>query len=279
MCYCQTGGKDLSASISTAEEKIPSLGSEIKASEAKLAQAKESLKQAQTDRAAAQAAMKEATAVREKDAASYADLKAESEANLAAANKAITAVSNGMSGSFLQTPAAGALRQVVGKAGLLDSDDQRTLLAFLSQNSKYAPQSGAIVGILKQMVETMQANLDDATASENEAIKIFKGLIAAKTKEIEACGATVEAKTKQIGELGVDIVEMKEDLTDTEKGLAEDQKFLADLQSSCSTKSAEWDERQKTRAEELVALADTIKILNNDDALELFKKTLPSAGA
>merc|ERR1719171_1141127 len=35
----------------------------------------------------------------------------------------------------------------------------------------------------------------------------------------------------------------------------------------------------KLRAEELLALADTIKILNDDDALELFKKTLPSASA
>merc|ERR1719203_88466 len=30
---------------------------------------------------------------------------------------------------------------------------------------------------------------------------------------------------------------------------------------------------------ELVALADTIKVLNDDDALELFKKTLPSAAS
>merc|ERR1719502_1307655 len=35
----------------------------------------------------------------------------------------------------------------------------------------------------------------------------------------------------------------------------------------------------KLRAEELLALADTIKMLNDDDALELFKKTLPSASA
>merc|ERR1712008_464846 len=41
----------------------------------------------------------------------------------------------------------------------------------------------------------------------------------------------------------------------------------------------EWAEIQKTRSEELVALAETIKILNDDDALELFKKTLPSAAA
>jgi len=33
------------------------------------------------------------------------------------------------------------------------------------------------------------------------------------------------------------------------------------------------------RAEELVALAETIKILNDDDALELFKKTLPSSSS
>merc|ERR1719198_775802 len=32
-------------------------------------------------------------------------------------------------------------------------------------------------------------------------------------------------------------------------------------------------------AEELLALAETIKILNDDDALELFKKTLPSAAS
>merc|ERR1712151_259317 len=45
------------------------------------------------------------------------------------------------------------------------------------------------------------------------------------------------------------------------------------------TKEKEWAEVCKTRQEELVALAETIKILNDDDALELFKKTLPSAAS
>merc|ERR1719329_874522 len=35
----------------------------------------------------------------------------------------------------------------------------------------------------------------------------------------------------------------------------------------------------KTRTEELLCLADTIKVLNDDDALELFKKTLPGSAA
>merc|ERR1719478_723526 len=56
----------------------------------------------------------------------------------------------------------------------------------------------------------------------------------------------------------------------------EDQGFLAELQKNCATKEAEWAERQKIRAEELLAVHETIKILNDDDALELFKKTLPT---
>jgi len=96
---------------------------------------------------------------------------------------------------------------------------------------------------------------------------------------LPALTASIEKKIKQIGELGIEIVEMQEDLTDTEKTLMADQEFLANLEKSCATKTKEWEERSKTRAEELVALADTIKVLNDDDALDLFKKTLPGAGA
>merc|ERR1712127_610830 len=162
-----------------------------------------------------------------------------------------------------------------GKSGLTESD-REMLTSFLSQGANYAPQSGEITGILKQMGDTMAADLADATAAEAKAIEIFKGLLGAKTKEIGATTDTVEAKTQQIGELGVAIVQMKQDLSDTEAALGEDQKFFAELKKGCATKTAEWEERSKTRAAELVALADTIKVLNDDDALELFKKTLPS---
>jgi len=44
-------------------------------------------------------------------------------------------------------------------------------------------------------------------------------------------------------------------------------------------KKAEWAEYKNMQGIEAVALADTIKVLNDDDALELFKKTLPAAGS
>merc|ERR1719327_2100352 len=80
----------------------------------------------------------------------------------------------------------------------------------------------------------------------------------------------------RIGELGVQLVTQKEDLDDTTKSLLEDEAFLKDLDKNCKTKEDEWAVRTKVRSEELLAIADTIKLLNDDDALELFKKTLPT---
>merc|ERR1719230_172520 len=127
------------------------------------------------------------------------------------------------------------------------------------------------------MKDTMVADLETATNEENSAKAAFAELTFAKEKEIAANTATIEAKMTQSGELAVDIVQMKEDIDDTTKSLAEDQKFLADLEKNCATKEDEYEVVKKTRAEEVLAISETIKILNDDDALELFKKTLPGS--
>merc|ERR1719443_1409147 len=102
-------------------------------------------------------------------------------------------------------------------------------------------------------------------------------MMKAKAAQIEALTAEIEEKSVRLGNKGVEVVNMKEDLDDTSKSLAEDTAFLKDLEKNCKTKEAEWAEICKTRAEELLALHETIQILNDDDALDLFKKTLPSA--
>merc|ERR1719420_398097 len=98
-------------------------------------------------------------------------------------------------------------------------------------------------------------------------------------KRITTLSAMIEEKLKRIGELGVKIAMLKNDLEDTIEGLADNKKFLADLDKNCELKKQQWALYQKSMAEELKALADVIAILNNDDALELFKKTLPSAAS
>merc|ERR1740121_886391 len=81
----------------------------------------------------------------------------------------------------------------------------------------------------------------------------------------------------RVFDLSVKLSGAENEIEDTKQSLAEDKKFVQELKTSCDTKEKDWELIKQTRAEELVALADTIKVLNDDDALDLFKKTLPSA--
>merc|ERR1719183_2236125 len=122
----------------------------------------------------------------------------------------------------------------------------------------------------------MNAAFAEATSKEEAAVKSYNELMATKKKEVAAATKAIEKKTALVGELAVGVAEEKNDLEDTQEALAEDKKFVADLEKNCATKQEEWDAIVKTRAEEQVALADTIKMLNSDDALELVKKALPA---
>merc|ERR1719393_835055 len=125
----------------------------------------------------------------------------------------------------------------------------------------------------------MEKDLAELTAQEDGAQQDFEAMKAAKEKEIASLTQAIEEKTKRTGEVAVEIVNLKEDLEDTQEDLAKDQKFLADLEKNCEVKKKEWEEIKKMRKEELIAIAETIKILNDDDALELFKKTASAASA
>jgi len=279
MCYCKTAGGDLDAGITESEAKVESMKAALKSAKEKKTQTEADLKEHQTSRAEAKTAMDEATGIREKEAVAFSKLKEESETNLVALAKAITAIETGMKGSFLQTSAASTLRRFAMEKAELQDETRQELLAFLSAKTsdEYAPQSGQIVGILKQMEEEMDKALVDSTAAEEEAIKSYEALIEAKTKEVDALTAQIEEEQTRIGDLGVEIAGMENDIEDTEQSIDEDKKFIQELAVNCDKKKKEWAEICKLRQQEFVALAETIKILNDDNALELFKKTLPSA--
>jgi hypothetical protein len=281
MCYCKNGGSSLDASIAEAEAKIENLDSSIKEAIGEKAQLIADLAAHKADRVAAKDAIAKATSLREKEAATFAKFKAESETNIAAINKAVKSLESGMAGgAFLQTSTAEVLRTIAVARDMSD-ENRQDLMAFLSNGGEasYAPQSGQITGILKQLGDDMSADLLAATNTETESIASYEGLVAAKTKEINAATASIEAKSIRLGEVSVKIAEQKGDLSDTVDTLGDDKKFLADLEKNCATAQDKYDAIVAERSDELVALAETIKMLNDDDALELFKKTLPSAAS
>merc|ERR1719265_656245 len=285
MCYCKNGVATLEKSIEDAKTKIPQLEADIKEAEAAKGQLLQDVEDAKKSRAEAKEAIQKATAIRDKEGKEFSAESAEMASNIDAMGRAIAAIEKGMAGSFLQTNPASVLRKLLAgnehAISELSSFDRQVVTSFLSvnQGSGYAPASGEILGILKQMMDTMNADLKEATEAEAAAKAAFEELLAAKKKEIQACTNEIEDKLQRIGDTAVRVAEMKNDLEDTQESLAEDTKFLADLEKNCDAKKKEWAERQKLRSEELLALADVIKLLNDDDALELFKKALPSASA
>jgi chromosome segregation ATPase len=279
MCYCKGAGDTLGKSIADAQTRAPELTAAIEAGNGQMAQLKEDLKNHQNDRAAAKTAMAEATALREKENAAFNTVESETSTNIAGIEKAIAAIEKGAGGAFLQTTAAATVKQLAMNSQKMMDADRQDVLSFLSGSSDYAPASGQITGILKTMLDEMNADLSDAQATEAKAVSDYEALMAAKKKEVDALSAMIEQKLTRVGDLGVEIQEMKNDLGDTADGLADDAKFLEDLDKNCAIKQKLFDENVKYRTQELAALADTIKMLNDDDALELFKKTLPGASA
>jgi chromosome segregation ATPase len=277
ICYCETNVKKLDESLAALKEEIPQIESSLKGAVSMKAQVEEELAQAKKDRTDANAAIDDATAQREKEAKAYAAEAAEDKANIAACTKAVAAIEKGLGGSFLQTAAAGALRSMVLNSESMDRYTRRMLTDFLSTDQQEdSPGSGEIVGILKQLLESMETEYKECTDAENSAIAEFESLVAAKEKEIAAATSAVEVKTGKVGELAVSIVNFKNDLADAQDAFGEDEVFLAELKKGCAVAQKEYDARVKARSEESVAVQETVKILNDDDALDLFKKTLPS---
>jgi len=280
-CYCKSGDAELSSSVSAAEGKVPELESQIREEIAQKQQMEQDLKDHQVARSEAKEAISKATAIREKDKAAYDKESTEYKTNLGAMKSAIAAIEKGMGGGFLQTTTAQIIRNIALNGPSMQDADRQDLLTFMQGGSKdgYMPKSGEITGILKTLQDEMQKSLDDIVADETSAVAAFGELVSAKSKEIEALTMSIESKSQRVGELAISIAMAKNDLSDTEEALMKNRDLLSNLSTSCDSKAKEWEERQSLRSQELVALAETIKVLNDDDALELFKKTLPSAAA
>jgi len=274
VCYCNTySNVQLRKECAVARAKIEELTSAIEASTGELSQLHEDLKTHASEETAAKTAMSEAHALREKEASTFSAADADSSKNIAAIKKAIAAIKKGIGMKFLQTNEAQDLQRLLITRQDVSDDDKKDIIAFLS--GKESAPSEVIVGVLENLLTTMSKNAVDAAAAEKAAVSEYEQLMGAKMKELKAVQAALEKKTAREGELSVKLVDMKNDLSDTKHALETSEKLLTDLDRTCDAKEAEYEYNKKLRSEELAAIADTINILNDDEALELFKKTLP----
>merc|ERR1719230_490279 len=163
----------------------------------------------------------------------------------------------------------------------LDAGKTEALKAFISGSNQatgfmqipgmqsYAPQSGQIFGILKQMKEDFDVDLAEEQKSEKKAVEEFQALKEGKIAEIDTAKATIVQYDQDLAELNAEA--MKE-LEDTQEQLGLDQTFLATLNKKCAASDEQFEARVKARLAEIAAVEDTIEILNSDTSFEAFDK-------
>merc|ERR1719390_191008 len=294
-CWCETNDKEKTKAIADAEAHIQDLTATIEELSATSARLNTEIKNLEKEVAENQDALDKATSIREKELAEFNAEEKDLLGSISALKAAITVLSKHHGGSFVQVPRshvlaiAATLQHEMQKHsslldGVLTRSERRAASAFIQApedyfdasptfKQSYAPQSGEIFGILKQMKETFETNLSDTQKEELTNQKAYEDLKSAKEEEIAAGQSQIDAKTQELASTDEKLAQAKEDIEDTKNSLSADEQFLMMLKEKCSMTDSEWEERQKTRQLEMEACSKALAVLSSDDAHDLFTKT------
>merc|ERR1712224_1016020 len=292
-CWCETNDKEKTKAIADAEARISDLTTKIEELTANSARLNTEIKNLEKEVAENQNALDKATAIRQKQLAEFNEEEKDALEAISALKAAVTVLSK--HNSLLQVPrshlvgVAASVQNQMQKhaavlAGVLTHAERRALASFVQSpedyfdaaptfKQSYAPQSGEIFGILKQMKETFESNLSASQKEEMANQKAYEDLKAAKEAEIAAGQEQIDTKTQELADTDEKNAQAKEDVEDTKKTLSADEEFLMMLKEKCSMTDSEWEERQKTRQLEMEACSKALAVLSSDDAHDLFTKT------
>lgn len=138
----------------------------------------------------------------------------------------------------------------------------------------YNSRSGGILGILGQMHDTFSSDLADAQKTDLTDEVNFQNLRAAKLGEIREATLQKENAEADLADTLQKAAEANEDLQATTKALEADQEFVLSLTKDCKIEDEQYKARFKIRSEEIRAIGETLKILSEDDARDLYAKTM-----
>jgi chromosome segregation ATPase len=299
-CWCETNDKEKTKAIADAEAHIQDLTATIEELSATSARLSTEIKNLEKEVAENQEALDQAKAMRAKELAEFNAEEKDVLLSIQALKNAIIVLSKHHPGAaFVQlstsqsqdvaTMLAGVMqRNSVMLETMLTPSQKRVVNAFVQApedyfdaeptfKQSYAPASGQIFGILKQMKETFENNLSASQKEELASQKAYEELKKAKEEEIAAGQDAIDTKTQELATTDEKLALSKQDMEDTKAGLSEDEAFLLMLKEKCQDADQEYEERQKTRAMEIEAVTKALSFLTSDEARDLFSKTFNPA--
>mmetsp|Transcript_52628 Transcript_52628/g.104467 ORF Transcript_52628/g.104467 Transcript_52628/m.104467 type:complete len:772 (+) Transcript_52628:49-2364(+) len=140
-------------------------------------------------------------------------------------------------------------------------------------DASYAPRSGEILGVLKELKSQMEADLGDEQKAESAKAATFAEMRKAKSAEIAAAEKQAEQKEDEFAKASMDLAESKEDLENTQAALTEDEKFMANLKTTCEDADKNFEARKASRMAEITAVSEAMSILTSDEARDTISRT------
>mmetsp|Transcript_68286 Transcript_68286/g.200486 ORF Transcript_68286/g.200486 Transcript_68286/m.200486 type:complete len:729 (-) Transcript_68286:89-2275(-) len=311
-CWCKTNDRETSTNLEEANQHMAELTTTIETTSADSARLKQEIQNHEEDLTKSTESLGTATSMREKQAEEFNGEEKDMLQSIQALGSAIVVLGKHhgqnafLDGGRAVTPSQARLQflamesvkmQMQMHSGLLlgtITPRQRRLIESLTQGQSesqdagysagpahlqgYAPQSSEIFGILRQMKETFETNLDESRKEEKKNSESYQELKSAKEEEIKATSDAINSKQTQLADTDERHVLAQQDLDDTRNSISYDDVFLQDLKTRCAASQQEYDERVTMRQEEMSAVAEAVQILSSDEAHDTFSSTF-NAGA
>merc|ERR1719261_670712 len=152
-----------------------------------------------------------------------------------------------------------------GKALLQEAEEEGISLSQPNpQAYAYEGSSGGIIDLIEKLLDKFTEEKRALEKAEFNAKSAFE--VSQKDLNAQVATAGMEKGMKETTKAKTIEAEgaAKGDLADTQASLAEDEKFLADLDSECKTKSFDYEQRQIVREGEIEAIEKAIEIMAGD---------------
>jgi len=271
-CWCETNDKEKTKAIADAKRHIEALTASNEADTSKISQLETEIEKLGQEIAKSTSVLSEATALRNKENAQFESDKADMTASQTSLKGAVDALGQAHPSAASMMQIREVMKHHLEKHRKLFGE--RTVMSLLQEQNGYAPESGAIFGILKQMKEEFESNIASSSSEEAQALAEYNSMKKAKTDQMKASEELSSQKTIQLGDTKSQLANNKQDKKDTEAQLAADTKFLENVKDTCATADEDYEARQKVRTEEITAVGETIGILTDDEAQASFSKSV-----
>jgi len=278
MCWCQSTEAEKSTAIANAESRLSELETTIDTSTQQVGRLTAEIAEDQANLEKAQSSLATMEALRKKQMAEFNSEEKDLLGSISSLKAAVITLDKHHKGASLMgksslTGVEEMLRHQMAKhkmmlLGVISPTQKKIVAAgFLQQDYKPAKPpaaSGEIYGVLKQMSETFETNLEELQTKEKADAKSFLETKGSKTAEIAAIQGSLDRKRPELAAAATTRAEAKESKLDTQKSLKADKQFLSDAKARCATFTQDSEVRKSTRAEELTSISKATAILTSD---------------